>query len=83
MKLEQIKLGCCYSNGAFGNKWSVWQVVEIQVPEEVFDDEVEQVRYKILVGENRRKYKILSIDEFASKVKYEVTLIENSWQRVK
>lgn len=79
MKVEQIRLGACYSNGDFGRKWTVWQVVDISAASADGD---EQVRYKILVGENRRKYNILFMEEFAEQVRYEVVLIENTWQRV-
>ena len=72
---EQIRLTACYSNGEFGNKWLVWQVSEI-LPE------TDSVRFRILVGKNRRKYQTLLLTEFAEKMRYEVTLIESTWQRV-
>ena len=79
MKTDHIRLGSCYSNGDFGRRWTVWQVVDMST-----DDETkrEQVRYKILVGEHRRKYKTALIEEFAAQVRYEVVLIENTWQKV-
>lgn len=72
---EQIRLTACYSNGEFGNKWLVWQVSEI-LPE------TDSVRFRILVGKNRRKYQTLLLTEFAEKMRYEVTLVESTWQRV-
>jgi len=75
---EQILQGHCYSNGEFGKKWTVWQVAEIFID----DLDIEMVRYRILVGANRRKYKTLSRDDFASQVRYAVELMESTWQRV-
>jgi len=72
---EQIRQAACYSNGEFGNKWLVWQVYEIM-------PETDSVRFRILVGKNRRKYQTLLLTEFAEKMRYEVTLVESTWQRV-
>ena len=72
---EQIRQGACYSNGEFGKKWLVWQVAEIL-------SETDSVRFRILVGKNRRKYRTLLLTEFSIKMRYEVTLVESTWQRV-
>ena len=78
MKISEIKTGSAYSNGDFGNNWTVWQVVDIFI-----DSEKQQIaRYRVMAGENRRKTFSCSLDEFAEKVRYEVELNENSWQRV-
>lgn len=78
MKISEIKTGLAYSNGDFGNSWYVWQVVDI------FTDSDKQsiVRYRVMAGENRRKTFSSLLDEFAEKVRYQVQLNENSWQRV-
>jgi len=78
IKPEQIRPGGCYSNGEFGQKWTVWQIAEIS-----FDAaNVEVVRYRILVGSNRRKYQTITREEFTRLVRYEVELMESTWQRV-
>ena len=80
MKAEEIRIGGCYSNGDFGRRWCVWQVVDIACSND--DDPEETVRFRIVVGENRRKYRTLNRTEFANQVRYEVTLVENTWQRL-
>jgi hypothetical protein len=80
MKPEEIRIGGCYSNGDFGRRWCVWQVVDITSSDGDAPDET--VRFRIVVGENRRKYRILNRTEFANQVRYEVTLVENTWQRL-
>ena len=78
MKISEIKTGSAYSNGDFGNSWIVWQVVDIFI-----DSEKQQItRYRVMVGENRRKTFSCLLNEFAERVRYEVKLNENSWQRV-
>jgi len=78
LESNQLRVGACYSNGEFGKKWIVWQISE------VFTDDVNinMVRYRILVGNNRRKYAVLSEEEFMNKMRYEVELMESTWQRV-
>ena len=78
IKPEQVRLGACYSNGEFGKKWIVWQISEIFIGE----SNVEMIRYRILVGANRRKYAALSRKEFITKIRYEVELMESTWQKV-
>ena len=80
MKAEEIRIGGCYSNGDFGRRWCVWQVVDITSSND--DDPEETVRFRIVVGENRRIYRTLNRTEFANQVRYEVTLVENTWQRL-
>ena len=80
MKAEEIRIGGCYSNGDFGRRWCVWQVVDITSSND--DHPEETVRFRIVVGENRRKYRTLNRTEFANQVRYEVTLVENTWQRL-
>jgi len=78
LESNQLRVGACYSNGEFGKKWIVWQVSEIFID----DINVDRVRYRILVGTNRRKYMVLSEDDFINKMRYEVELMESTWQRV-
>ena len=82
MKAEEIRIGGCYSNGDFGRRWCVWQVVDITDTHVTGSSPEETVRFRIVVGENRRTYRTLSRSEFANQVRYEVTLVENTWQRL-
>jgi hypothetical protein len=84
IKPEQLRKGGCYSNGEFGKKWCVWEVKDINND----DDQPAsmnstQVRYRILVGANRRKYRSMSLDDFIQKVRYEVRLVDTTWHKVK
>ncbi len=75
----QIKLGHCYSNGEYGVKWSVRQIVDESDRAAKGKD---QVIYKVVAGKDRRSSGIMSCEEFAQWAKYEVYLNENSWQRI-
>ncbi len=85
VRVSSIRQGACYSNGEFGAKWNVWQVVEITV--DSCEDEAlcerDIIRFRILVGKNRRKYLTMTREDFASKVRYEVELVETTWHRIK
>lgn len=81
MHATEIVIGACYSNGGFGRHWFVWQVTDIRQTPGLAGAE-EQLHYKVLVGENRRKTFTCSREEFADRVRYRVELNENSWQRV-
>lgn len=76
---QGIKLGRYYSNGEYGNNWSVRQIVdESDNPRPGRD----QVIYKVVAGKGRRSTAAINRDEFAQWAKYEVYLNENSWQRL-
>ncbi|MBI1424922.1 MAG: hypothetical protein GC149_15855 [Gammaproteobacteria bacterium] len=76
---DQIRLGAYYSNGEFGSDWSVRQVVdESRDPNPLRD----QLIYKVVAGQGRRRSGAVTREEFAQWAKYEVYLNENSWQRV-
>ena len=78
MEPLNIKTGSAYSNGDFGNNWTVWQVVDIFID----SDKQSVVRYRVMAGENRRKTFSCLLIKFVEKVRYEVQLNENSWQRI-
>lgn len=81
MKITEIRIGATYSNGGFGKHWAVRQVLAIgpSICEEVAGH---CVRYKILVGEKRRKTFTCEQADFAKWAMYEVTRNENSWERL-
>jgi CBS domain-containing membrane protein len=75
MTAFEIRTGACYSNGDFGAHWAVRQVLTIA-------GEPACVRYKVLVGEGRRREHSCKRDEFAAWARYEVVRNENSWKRI-
>lgn len=76
LDLAKIRLGHYYSNGEYGEHWSVRQVVDEPDPSS------ELIIYKIVAGKGRRSSGTTRREEFAKWAKYEVFLNENSWQRV-
>lgn len=81
IKLEptQIRLGHHYSNGRYGDLWSVRQVID-ESDEEVLEKNL--VIYKVVAGKDRRQTGSCARAEFARWAKYEVTRQENTWLRV-
>lgn len=79
MKRLEIKTGCYYSNGLYGRHWSVRQVTRITSCDTPDND---QIRYKIVVGENRRQTNQCTRAEFLRWSQAEVYRNENSWQRM-
>ena len=77
MEKHSLRVGACYSNGTFGKNWVVRQVIGIDPCEQS-----QCVRYKVLVGEYRRKRFVAPLDEFRRWAKYEVVRHENEWERI-
>ncbi|MEW6415576.1 MAG: hypothetical protein AB1482_10025 [Pseudomonadota bacterium] len=79
MTIDELKLGCFYSNGAYGRTWGVRQLAEFSTDpatgETVF-------HFKGVAGTCRRKKGHCSPAEFARWARYQVTLVENDWKRV-
>lgn len=73
----QIHLGKSYSNGDYGDDWSVRQIVD-----ESTQPGRDQVIYRVVAGKDRRSTGVCTREEFAGWAKYEVFRNENSWQRV-
>lgn len=78
LSVDHIQLGKSYSNGDYGNDWSVRMVLD-ESPE----TESNQVIYRVVAGKDRRSTGVSTREEFAQWAKYEVIRNENSWQRVK
>ncbi len=78
LPLSAIQLGHYYSNGKYGSEWSVRQAVD-QGAEDRADA---LLIYKGVAGAERRSTGTCTRQDFARWAKYEVTLNENSWQRV-
>lgn len=73
MSGDDIKYGCCYSNGIYGAKWAVYQVTR--------ENEDGTVTFRVVAGANRRRSGTLPREEFARWAQYEVVLQENEWVR--
>ncbi|HMU90886.1 MAG TPA: HPP family protein [Pseudomonadales bacterium] len=71
---ELIVRGCCYSNGAHGEAWSVRQVLEM------FHDQ--RLRYRSLVGPGEQFEAECGVAEFADWARYEVRMASGRWRRV-
>jgi len=80
MKKPEIKLGSAYSNGDFGNRWVVRQVLAVTPMGDGV--EFETVTFKVLVGPGRRSKSSCTMEEFVHWVRHEVVRNENSWERL-
>jgi CBS domain-containing membrane protein len=74
-----IRNGACYSNGAFGEQWSVRQVQGVHPGRRNQDTRVE---YRVVAGKDRRRCSETTLDEFQRWARYEVIRNENTWQRL-
>ncbi|MBZ0069890.1 MAG: hypothetical protein K8F26_13875 [Thiobacillus sp.] len=79
MKLDELKTGYFYSNGAYGRTWGVRQLADISIDPETGE---KQVHFKGVAGTCRRKQGHCSLAEFARWARYQVALVENDWKRV-
>ncbi len=79
MKLDELKTGYFYSNGAYGRTWGVRQLADISVDPETGE---KLVHFKGVAGTCRRKKGHCSLAEFARWARYQVALVENDWKRV-
>ena len=79
LEYERIRLGGYYSNGKYGDHWSVRQIVDRSGET---DPDKDAVIYKVVAGRDRRRSGTCSRREFAQWAKYEVARNENYWQRV-
>ena len=75
--VDEIKLGHYYSNGDYGESWSVRRVID-----ESQQGNDDKIIFRTVAGKDRRQTGVSSREEFARWARYEVYLNENSWQRV-
>lgn len=74
---SEIKLGGTYSNGSYGENWSIRQVIDrVGVP----DPDEDTLIYRVVGGKDRRKSGVCTRSEFACWAKYEVVRNESRWQ---
>jgi CBS domain-containing membrane protein len=76
---QHIHLGHYYSNGEYGDAWSVRRIID---ESGVSGGDRDQVIYRVVAGKGRRSTGAMARDAFASWARYEVALNENSWHRV-
>ncbi|PCI08877.1 MAG: hypothetical protein COB77_01235 [Gammaproteobacteria bacterium] len=74
-----LEHGHYYSNGKYGNLWSVRQIVDWDVSSQSGE---EQLIYKIVAGANRRNAGVMTKNEFTQWAKHEVIRDEDNWRRI-
>jgi CBS-domain-containing membrane protein len=74
----QVKLHHYYSNGRYGEDWSIRQVVD---ESQNVDPDKDLVIYKVVAGKDLRKSGVSTRAEFARWAQYEVFQDEAAWQR--
>lgn len=79
LQAQQILAGRCYSNGEYGDEWSVRCVVD-ESPSA--DPQQDIVVYKVVAGLGRRTSGTAVRSEFARWAQYEVVRDEENWKRV-
>ena len=77
--MERIMLGHYYSNGAFGEDWSVRQVVDESAST---DPDKDMVVYKTVAGRGLRTSGVLTRREFTHWVRHELVRDDENWKRV-
>lgn len=75
----RIRLGQCYTNGKFGEEWSVRQIVDESRSE---DPEKDKLIYKVVAGQGRRSSGVCTRQEFARWAQDQVERQEYYWQKV-
>ena len=74
-----ISVGNYYSNGEYGEAWSVRQIVDEQ---QSTDPDKDVVVYKVVAGLNRRSSGYATRNEFILWAKHQVTRDEENWKRL-
>lgn len=91
IKHHELKPGHYYSNGAYGENWSVRQIIDWpeSTPESAQksasgpnDTAEEKLIYKVVAGPGRRSNGVMTMNEFSKWAKHEVTRDEENWHRV-
>lgn len=76
---DGIRLGHYYSNGAYGEQWSVRQVVD---ESRATDPEKDMVVYKVVAGRGLRSSGVQTRSEFSRWARHEVERDDENWKRV-
>jgi CBS-domain-containing membrane protein len=75
----ELKLGHYYSNGKYGNQWSVRQIVDESGGH---GDPQDMLIYKVIAGDGRRSTGVATRLEFGGWAKHEVYRDDENWHRV-
>lgn len=76
---DDIVVGAYYSNGEYGDAWSVRQIVDESRSTEA---EKDIVVYKVIAGRNRRSSGYTTRKEFIQWAKHQVIRDEENWKRL-
>ncbi len=76
---QALKHGHYYSNGEYGDLWSVRQIVDWA---DSNDEGEEKLIYKIIAGADRRNSAVTTKNAFSRWAKHEVIRDEDNWRRV-
>lgn len=79
LSAEHIHLGHFYSNGCFGDAWSIRQIIDEQPDSR---PEKDWVIFKQLAGQAPKRSDCVTREEFARWAAYEVTPHQGGWARV-
>lgn len=79
MHFQELKPGHYYSNGEYGELWSVRQIIDWTEDTNSGD---EKLIYKIVAGTNRRNTGVMTKNEFSRWARHEVMRDEENWRRV-
>ena len=74
-----IKTGEYYSNGEYGENWSVRQILDESIHQETNND---MLTYKTVAGMGRRTSGIISRADFVKWARYQVIRDEDNWKRI-
>lgn len=77
IQYQELKHGHYYSNGAYGDLWSVRQIVDWA---ETDDAGEEKLIYKVVAGADRRNSGVMTKNEFSRWAKHQVIRDENNWR---
>lgn len=72
---QELEVGACYSNGRYGEEWSVRHVVDASPGHD-------QVVYRVVAGLGRRSSGYCSTAEFLRWAQHRVVRDEDNWKRV-
>ncbi len=74
----RLEPGACYSNGRYGDEWSVRQIVDWEEGDRGPDS---QLVYKVVAGAGRRSAGVCTAREFARWARHRVYRDEENWRR--
>lgn len=78
LRPEDIRVGAFYSNGRYGEEWSVREVTAVGGGEDAAE---RPVSYRVVAGHGRRRDGEVGAAQFAAWAAYEVERDETSWRR--